>query len=324
MPEPLRQPAHFTSPAPIPAWLLSAVFHAVAIVVLALVLKNPAPGVPQTNERPAAVALVQAKSNKTTYFTEDSFAEASAATTKTATNAGGSVSPLPTESEIEQGVAGILPTGEPDTLGPETGDLPGSSDLLNNGTSQKSNGQQTKTRVFGLPGVGSKFVYVFDRSASMSGFGGRPLKAAKRELIGSLAPMTSTNQFQIIFYNDKPLAVSEGGKKPVMMWGADRQKQVARQFVAGIAAAGNTNHLPALQLALGLHPDVVYFLTDAEEPQLSAQELRKIKEWNGAESVINTIEFGAGPASADHNFLKEITRQNRGQYIYVDVTTLSD
>src|SRR5262245_17102357 len=58
-----------------------------------------------------------------------------------------------------------------------------------------------ETQVFGVTGRGRKFVYVFDRSLSMQG---APLAAAKRELIASLGRLEDGQQFQIIFYNEKP------------------------------------------------------------------------------------------------------------------------
>ena len=68
-------------------------------------------------------------------------------------------------------------------------------------------GGTTSTGVFGVEGEGSKFVYVFDRSGSMQGFQGRPLAAAKRELITSLESLESVHQFQVIFYNERPVCV---------------------------------------------------------------------------------------------------------------------
>ncbi len=41
----------------------------------------------------------------------------------------------------------------------------------------KIGGNEAHTSVFGAEGTGSKFVYVFDRSASMDGYQGRPLSS---------------------------------------------------------------------------------------------------------------------------------------------------
>src|SRR3954447_20501329 len=59
----------------------------------------------------------------------------------------------------------------------------------------------SETQVFGLTARGSIFVYVFDRSLSMQG---PALAAAKRELLTSLSHLKPVQQFQIIFYNEKP------------------------------------------------------------------------------------------------------------------------
>jgi hypothetical protein len=69
-------------------------------------------------------------------------------------------------------------------------------------------------------------------------------------------------------------------------------------------------------------PDVIFFLTDAGEPQLTARELADLRRKNRAESIINTIEFGAGPFQGGENFLMRLAQQNRGQHVYVDVTSL--
>jgi hypothetical protein len=40
------------------------------------------------------------------------------------------------------------------------------------------------------------------------------------------------------------------------------------------------------------------------------------------DAQINTIEFGAGPNPGGRNFLVRLAEENRGQYVYVDVTRL--
>jgi hypothetical protein len=39
-------------------------------------------------------------------------------------------------------------------------------------------------------------------------------------------------------------------------------------------------------------------------------------------TVINTIEFGAGPPAANYNFLQQLAAENHGQHAYVDVSRL--
>jgi hypothetical protein len=175
--------------------------------------------------------------------------------------------------------------------------------------------------VFGAEAQGSKFVYVFDRSGSMEGFGGRPLLAAKRELIRSLADLHDTCQFQIIFYNERPQVFRTGPGNPQLVWGNRAGKEQAERFVRGIKANGGTRHLEALRMALGMSPDVVFFLTDADEPRLTNDELQRVRRWNRS-ATIHSIEFGFGPQRNAESFLARLARQNDGQHIYVDVSRL--
>ena len=173
-------------------------------------------------------------------------------------------------------------------------------------------------------GTGNKLVYVFDRSASTDGYQGRPLAAAKRELIASLDDLQDIHQFQIVFYNERPTVFNPAyPQPPKMLFGDSPTKRLAKNFVRGIVSAGSTRHLDALKLALGMRPDVIFFLTDAGEPQLSANQVDEVRQRNlrvGAQ--INTIEFGAGPNPGGRNFLVRLADENGGQYVYVDVTRL--
>ena len=69
-------------------------------------------------------------------------------------------------------------------------------------------------------------------------------------------------------------------------------------------------------------PDVLFFLTDANEPVLSPGDIAELGRRNRAGAIINCIEFGVGPFSGGDNFLMRLARQNRGQHVYVDVTAL--
>ena len=180
----------------------------------------------------------------------------------------------------------------------------------------------TRTGVFGASGVGRKFVYVFDRSASMDGHGGAPLAAAKRELIASLADLDETHQFQIIFYNERPRVFNPTGVLGRLVFGTDQNKNLAEKFVGSVTADGATRHEDALAMALKMAPDVVFFLTDADEPRMTTEQLERIARLNKG-TAINTIEFGFGAEVPRENFLIKLAQQNAGQHVYVDVSKLS-
>ena len=222
-----------------------------------------------------------------------------------------------------------LPTGPGPLVGAQPpSSVPGAGSLAGNGTGNKGgplgkgHGYQVETKVFGVPGRGSRFVYVFDRSASMNGYEGRPLAAAKRELVASLQSLQSVHQFQIIFYNENPQPMELiRGQTPGLVFGDDQGKRLAEQFVGGVFADGGTAHMKALSLALKMSPDVIFFLTDADEPKMRRDELDRVRTMNRG-TVINAIEFGSGQSAGGRNFLTQLAAENDGGHTYVDVTRL--
>jgi hypothetical protein len=178
-----------------------------------------------------------------------------------------------------------------------------------------------RTGVFGVSGVGYKFVYVFDRSGSMDGHGGAPLAAAKSELIHSLQELDKVHQFQIVFYNEHPRVFTLSGNDGRLAFGTRQNKRLAERFIMGITADGATQHEEAILLALAMDPDVIFFLTDADEPSLSPRQLAHIARRNNGTSI-NTIEFGYGPQGNSDNFLAWLARQNGGRHVYVNIANL--
>jgi len=157
----------------------------------------------------------------------------------------------------------------------------------------------------------------------MSGYGGRPLIAAKRELIKSLESLGSVHQFQIVFYNEEPRVFNtRAGESPQLVFASDDNKERAESFVSNITADGGTQHMDALTRALALSPDVIFFLTDADDPKLTDADLTRLRERNRRGAVINCIEYGSGASQGDNNFLKRLAAQHRGQHVYVDVSKL--
>jgi len=306
-----------------PAWLLSVGLHTIAIVTLALLLHPVAKGPAVEPARTAGIALVQRSANETTYFTESDADQLSQE----------QLAALPTDASAQPTALAELPVDPAITL-PSTNDVGGSLGLgevlpgaigftTGSQPAKRTSGGQAQTQVFGAQGTGTKFIYVFDRSASMSGFQGRPMIAARQQLLASLDDLESIHQFQIVFYNDTPAVFNpDRPRPPHILFATEENKRLAKSFIESISPAGGTRHLDALKLALGMNPDVVFFLTDAAEPQLSPRELAEIRRRNRAEATIHSIEFGSGPFPGGDNFLVRLARQNHGKHVYVDVTKL--
>jgi hypothetical protein len=103
----------------------------------------------------------------------------------------------------------------------------------------------------------------------------------------------------------------------------DNGLRQAESFVKRVSASGATDHVQALLVALRMKPDIVFFLTDADDPQLTDKELDAVWKKNEG-SVINVIEFKAGPQRGGGSALSKLAEQNRGEYKYVDLSKLAD
>jgi hypothetical protein len=153
----------------------------------------------------------------------------------------------------------------------------------------------------------------------MGGSGQRSLRAVKAELLRSLDNLDTVHQFQIIFYNERPAIFNPTGTPGRLAFATEQNKARAIRFIESITAEGGTAHEDALRLAIRLQPDVIFFLTDGDDPKLSPAQLAKIQHL-AAGIIINAIEFGSGPKPANPSFLAKLARQNGGGYAYVDLS----
>jgi len=176
-----------------------------------------------------------------------------------------------------------------------------------------------KISVFGVEGTGNKFVYLFDRSSSMEG---APLAAAKQQLLRSLEGLQDTHQFHIVFFNHRLQSSGVKGGSQRIAFATQRNKQLASRFVSGVKADGGTERFAALKHALALRPDVIFFLSDADDPMSNKEmhELARINERVGAQICV--IEFGRGDTEPQDNFLRTIANESGGQYGYVNAAKL--
>jgi len=298
------------------AWLISAALHAAALLAMSAISRTTPQGAAIEVTREGGIILVARPGSGAEYFADQdshvvaaSFvaADSAPAMPPALFEPAVSTAPAPAFNRPIVAAAG-LPTTAPGAM------------KQSSARQGRNSAPAVETRVFGVRGKGSRFVYVFDRSSSMEG---APLAAAKRELIGSLQSLQSVHQFQVIFYNEQPHMMPDfRGRSSAMVFADEPGKRLAANFVGSIFAHGATDHVQALRTALQMRPDVVFLLTDANEPQLRADELRLVRQLNQGTSI-NAIEFGIGPPAARYNFLQQLAAENGGQHVYVDVTRLA-
>jgi hypothetical protein len=328
---PPAEPEKSPLKAVIPAWLMSFLLH-VAVLTIGAIFFRVAPKGIEEPGRGVGIVLTQASAaGKAEYFADSGEGGSNAGGSPLAgakpTSAVQNAIPLPGAEQLPKTSGPQLPQGlaNLNLPGSEAG-LPGAGGLTKGGGAGKGGvgGKgEANVNVFGVQGTGNRFVYVFDRSLSMSGYGGRPLAAAKRELIKSLESLGNVHQFQIVFYNEEPKVFNtRPGQSAQLVFASDENKEHAASFVKGITADGGTRHMDALFRALSMTPDVIFFLTDADDPKLTDADLTRLRKGNRGGTVINCIEYGSGASQGDNNFLKRLAIQNRGHHVYIDVSRL--
>lgn len=183
------------------------------------------------------------------------------------------------------------------------------------GTATPGTGQ---TAFMNIADSGRSFVYVIDISGSM-GEGNR-LSVALSQLKASLRLLQPTQQFQVIFYSDAPRRLSLRRQADRQMYYATEANKIqAYRQIDLTRAESGTEHMPALTDALSVTPDVIYFLTDGAEPQLSPRDLADLRRMAGR-TTIHVIEFGSGTVSVRGvSWLQKLARQSGGEYRLIPV-----
>ena len=136
-------------------------------------------------------------------------------------------------------------------------------------------------------------VFVLDRSASM-GIDDR-LAVARREILASLSQLAPGTRFQVVVYNR--------GFETLTLAGCRELVALSPQTLTELAAAltdltpeGGNDHLPALQQAMWMQPEVVCLLTDADD--LTTEMVRAVHDLNHGKCVIHAVTIGSAPRLA--------------------------
>ena len=144
--------------------------------------------------------------------------------------------------------------------------------------------------------------------------------AAKAEILASIEKIDDVHQFQIVVYNERPKIFNPAGVNGQLAFGTDANRAEVKKFLASISGDGGTDHYAALSTAIRMHPDVIFLLSDGDDPKLTAHDLERIDRI-GAGIIINTIQFGEG-RKLEHGFMEKLAKQSGGQYTFVDTTKM--
>ena len=310
--------------AVIPSWLISLMLHAALLALFAsgFWIDDGAGAVGADDGDYREIGLYSRQTSELEHSEQEPASESQAETSFTAD---ATLSQPPAVSETAPAPLSLPQTVESPAIGfggpPLTGspsevtDLVRPSGVRSGPPADAGSGQAS---FFDAKDSGARIVYVVDCSGSMTG---DPIRVAKAEIRASLAGLDETQQFQVIFYNNAPRVMTiRGDAQPKLYWATQINRTLAGQWIAGVPADAGTNHIPALKRALAMEPEVLFFLTDADQPELTAKELNDIRTLNGGKTRIHCIEFGKGPELNSENFLKKLARENGGSYRYRDVT----
>jgi hypothetical protein len=155
---------------------------------------------------------------------------------------------------------------------------------------------------------GASIVYVLDQSGSMVRDGN--LKRAIAMLKASLGQLGSDVRFQVVVYDSKSTIMRINGSRELVMASESNRKQ-ADTLLDEIIGEGSSRHVEGLITGLGLHPDILILLTDADE--LSRADVARCKQWNRKGTAIHAIVLGK--AATGNSSLQELTGSERLHHI---------
>lgn len=164
---------------------------------------------------------------------------------------------------------------------------------------------------FGMDVKAQSVVFVVDCSSSMNQPHESEAKTRFRrlqfELLKCVGSLGSTQQFYIVFFNDKPIPMPARGLQYATL--PARQKYL--EWMARRRAGGETDPRKALEIALRLNPQAIYFLTDGAFIFKIDEELKQLRQ---RRCQIHTFSFGTPDAEL---VMKAVAANNRGEYHYV-------
>jgi hypothetical protein len=171
------------------------------------------------------------------------------------------------------------------------------------------------TEFFGAREHAGSFAYVIDCSGSMATR--NSLEVAKRELLASLNQLPPDAQFGVIFYNLHAFDPLATRGRPGLVAATAANKDLIRSQLGPVVPDGGTDHMLALRMAMALHTEVIFFLTDGD--LMTNSDVADVLAQAGT-TRIQCIEFGRGIDLGGAGALRRLAGATGGTYRYIDVT----
>lgn len=219
-------------------------------------------------------------------------------------------SPMPSDAP-QRALPGPQTSGMGILPGPGTGGGGGSGGGSGGGVGR---GIGPGTEFFGAREHAGSFAYVIDCSGSMATR--NALDVAKRELLASLGQLPPDASFSVVFYSLHATMFTDQKGERGMMAATVANKARVRTQLDSIVPDGGTDHMQALRAALKLHPEVIFFLTDAD--LMTNTDVVEILAESG-KTRIQAIEFGQGPELGGSGPLKRLASTTGGSYRYFNI-----
>ncbi|MFH5803430.1 VWA domain-containing protein [Alienimonas sp. DA493] len=319
----------------LPGWLTSVVLHAALLALVATQLRSCAGS---NSDGEAAEGFrevgIRLRSDEGTADSPNPAASPAEATAATEAPPQPTADPLSSAAEFDAQEANRTaePTNDaPSTLGAGVGAAAGPPAAsggaldapLGPMADPGSLGGAAKrgvTEFFGLRAEAETFVYVIDCSGSMDA--AHEFAIAKREALASLATLGPRQRFQILFFNDTVKPMTERARmEDGFYFATGFNKTLAGQFVGSVIPGGGTQAVTALQTALELEPEAIFFLTDGKTG-LSPGERSTLRRVNKHGTRIHCVKFGHGPDTIRSGEVAQLAAEHNGGYQYRDVREL--
>jgi von Willebrand factor type A domain len=161
---------------------------------------------------------------------------------------------------------------------------------------------------FGTRARAETVIFIVDMSGSMEG---HRFDRAVEELIHSLNLLQPTQKFFIFFYNGVTYPMFEQ-RNPKLLAATSGNRAKATKWIKAFHPEGDTAPEDAIERALKMKPQVIYFLTDGEIPNTTRSTAQRFNTEH--KTVIHTIAFEYEGGAEQ---LRGIAVDSKGKYRFV-------